>query len=189
MSATVAADAPVFSLPQDRLLTLNVNDLPLLKDAAGPGVSFQPLLIDPEMGVWVVMDTFAPGAALPKHLHTGAVHGYTLKGSWLYTEYPDQIQVPGSYLYEPASSMHTFYVPATNTEDTIVLFFVNGANVGFTDDGQFHSMLDAMTVRVLTEQWARANPGTRVPYIAGGTARDAQVDVAAAADRVAIPAE
>lgn len=162
--------APIFSLPQDKLLTLNVNDIPVLKDAAGPGVSFQPLYLDPEVGLWTVMGIFAPGAELPAHLHTGAVHGYTLSGSWIYKEYPEQIQVAGSYLYEPASSFHTFYVPDTNTEDTVVLFIVYGANVGFTDDGQFHSILDALTVQKLAEQWAQANDAGTIHYLKGGSA-------------------
>lgn len=166
-----ASKAPVFSLPQHRLLTLNVNDIPILKDAAGPGISFQPLFIDPELGIWTVMGIFAPGAKLPTHLHTGGVHGYTLKGSWIYTEYPDQVQTAGSYLYEPASSMHTFYVPDTNRDDTVVLFIVNGANIGFTDEGQFHSVLDAITIQKLTEQWAEANGNDGVQYLAGGAAQ------------------
>lgn len=170
-STQAVSKAPVFSLPQDRLLTLNVNDIPVLKDAAGPGVSFQPLFIDPELGIWTVMGIFAPGAKLPTHLHTGGVHGYTLKGSWIYTEYPDQVQTAGSYLYEPASSMHTFYVPDTNRGDTVVLFIVNGANIGFTDDGQFHSVLDAITVQKLTEQWTQANGDEGVQYLTGGTAQ------------------
>ena len=165
-----AHKAPVFSLPQDRLLTLDVNKLPLLKDAAGPGISFKPLFLDPENGLWTVLAVFAPGISMPMHLHTGWVHGYTLKGSWLYTEYPDQVQTAGSYLYEPACSMHTFEVPETNTEDTVVLFFISGANVGFTEDGQFDSILDAITVQKLTEQWSAANGGAPVTYIAGGQA-------------------
>lgn len=170
MTADVTAPPPVFSLPQDRLLTINVNEVPVLNDAAGPGISFQPLYLDPEVGVWTVLGIFAPGARLPAHLHTGAVHGYTLKGSWLYLEYPDQVQVPGSYLYEPASSYHTFYVPDTNTEDTVVLFIVYGANVGFADDGQFHSILDALTVQKLAEQWAANNSAGPLSYLKGGSA-------------------
>ena len=169
MSASV--NFPVFSLPQEELLTLNINDLPTLKDAAGPGVSFQPLFIDPEAGVWSVIGIFAPGANMPAHLHTGSVHGFTLKGSWLYNEYPDQVQVPGSYLYEPASSIHSFAVPETNTEDTHVLFLVTGANIGFTDDGKFDSVLDAITVQNLIMQWSQANGGQKVDYITGGSAR------------------
>lgn len=162
--------APVFSLPQDRLLTLNIHEVPLLTDAAGPGISFQPLYLDPDGGLWTVLGTFAPGAELPAHLHTGAVHGYTLQGSWIYKEYPDQVQVAGSYLYEPASSYHSFYVPDTNAEDTVVLFIVYGANVGFTADGAFHSILDALTVQKLAEQWAANNGSLVVPYLKGGSA-------------------
>jgi 2,4'-dihydroxyacetophenone dioxygenase len=99
------------------------------------------------------------------------VHGYTLKGKWIYREYPDQPQTEGSYLYEPASSVHTFYAPATNTEDTVVLFIVNGANVSFTDDGRFHSVLDALAVQKLTEQCAQAQGLGTVKYLTGGTAK------------------
>ncbi|MEC3909386.1 2,4'-dihydroxyacetophenone dioxygenase family protein [Sphingobium sp. CR2-8] len=172
MTATAAAaNVPAFSLPQDRLLTLNINETTVLQDAAGPGVSFQPLYVDPELGVWTVIGIFAPGASVPMHIHTGPVHGFTMKGSWYYAEYPDQVQVPGSYLYEPASSLHTVVSPEGNTEDTHVLFIVNGANVNFGPDGQFHSILDAMTIQKMIEQWSQANGGAAVDYIAGGSAR------------------
>lgn len=171
MTAAKTNRYPGFSLPQDRLLTLNINEIPILRDAAGPGVSFQPLYVDAEAGMWVVIGVFSPGAKLPMHIHTGAVHGLTLKGSWLYAEYPDQVQVPGSYLFEPAGSVHTFVVPETNTEDTHALFIVTGANVGFTDDGQFHSVLDAVTVQNLIGIWSQANGNAPVDYIAGGTIR------------------
>ena len=166
-----ASKVPVFSLPQNELLTVNVSDIPVLKDALGPGVNFQPLFLDPEVGVWSVIATFPPGVTMPIHLHTGPVHGYTLKGSWIYLEYPDQPQTAGSYLYEPASSVHQLYVPETNTEDTVILFVVYGANVGFTDDGQFHSVLDAVTVQKLVEQCAQAQGLGTVNYLTGGTAK------------------
>jgi 2,4'-dihydroxyacetophenone dioxygenase len=166
-----ANKVPVFSLPQTELLTLNAKNIPMMKDSLGPGINFQPLLLDAEVGVWSVIGTFAPGSTLPIHLHTGPVHGYTLQGKWIYREYPDQPQTAGSYLYEPASSVHTLYVPETNTEDTIVLFIVYGANVSFTDDGQFHSVLDAITVQKLTERCAQAQGLGAVNYLTGGSAR------------------
>ena len=174
MTATAnqtASKVPVFSLPQTELLTVNVNEIPVLKDSLGPGIDFQPLFLDPEIGVWVVLGTFAPGVELPIHLHTGPVHGYTMKGEWLYKEYPDQPQTAGSYLYEPASSVHTVAVPETASEPTVVLFIVYGANVGFTDDGQFHSVLDAVTVMKLTEQVAAAQGVGPINYLTGGTAK------------------
>jgi 2,4'-dihydroxyacetophenone dioxygenase len=166
-----ASKVPVFSLPQTELLTVNVNDIPILKDSLGPGIDFQPLFLDPEIGIWALVGTFAPGVELPIHLHTGPVHGYTLKGEWIYKEYADQPQTEGSYLYEPASSVHTFAVPETATEPAVVLFIISGANVSFTDDGRFHSVLDAVTVMKLTEQIAAAQGLPPVNYLTGGTAR------------------
>ncbi|WP_433189296.1 2,4'-dihydroxyacetophenone dioxygenase family protein [Actinoallomurus sp. CA-150999] len=170
-SEKTASKVPVFSLPQTELLTVNMADIPVLKDSLGPGIDFQPLFLDPEIGVWSVIGTFAPGVELPIHLHTGPVHGFTLKGEWFYKEYPDQPQTEGSYLYEPASSVHTFAVPETATEPTIVLFIVYGANVAFTDEGKFHSVLDAVTVMKLTEQAALAQGIPTVNYLTGGTAK------------------
>lgn len=170
MNDQTAFKAPVFSLPQDELLTLNVNDIPVMKDALGPGIHFQPLLADPEAGVSAVIGIFSPGIVVSSHLHTGAVHGYTLKGSWFYKEYPDQVQVPGSYLYEPSSSMHTFCVPETNTEDTVVFFIVFGGNIHFDDEGRFVSILDAITIQNLVKSCAAAQGLDAVQYLKGGSA-------------------
>lgn len=162
--------APVFSLPQDELLTLNVADVPVMKNALGAGIHFQPLLADPEAGVSAVIGIFSPGIVVSSHLHTGAVHGYTLKGSWFYKEYPDQIQTPGSYLYEPAASMHTFCVPETNTEDTVVFFIVFGGNIHFDEHGKFVSILDAVTIQNLIAQCSQAQGLEAVQYLKGGSA-------------------
>lgn len=174
MTAQAAAKAPVFALPQDELLTLNVKDVPVMKDALGPGIHFQPLLADPESGVSAVIGIFAPGIVVSSHYHTGAVHGYTLQGSWFYKEYPDQLQTPGSYLYEPASSMHTFCVPQDNTEDTVVFFLVFGGNLHFDDAGNFQSILDAQTIQALVQSCAQTQDLGAVQYLRGGSARYAE---------------
>ncbi|HEX7820546.1 MAG TPA: 2,4'-dihydroxyacetophenone dioxygenase family protein [Sphingobium sp.] len=183
MNAPTAFKAPVFTLPQDELLTLNVNDVPVMKNALGAGIHFQPLLADPEAGVSAVIGIFAPGIVVDSHLHTGAVHGYTLKGSWFYEEYPDQLQTAGSYLYEPSSSMHTFCVPETNTEDTVVFFIVFGGNVHFDKEGKFVSILDAITIQNLVASCAAAQGLDAVQYLKGGSARYA-VEKATEAARV-----
>ncbi|WP_019928531.1 2,4'-dihydroxyacetophenone dioxygenase family protein [Nocardia sp. BMG111209] len=170
MTAT-AATLPVHSLPQSELLTLNIADVPVLKDALGPGIDYQPMFLDPEAGIWVVLAHFAPGAELPVHLHTGGVHAYTLKGTWAYREYPDQPQTEGSYLYEPGSSVHRLFVPEDNTEDTVVLYIVYGANINFTATGEFHSVLDAVTIARLTESLGQAQGFGSVKYLTGGAVR------------------
>ncbi len=94
-----------------------------------------------------------------------------LSGKWAYREYPDQPQTAGSYLYEPGSSIHQFYAPEDNTEDTVVLFIVYGANINFTPEGQFHSVLDAITIQKLTAQMAEAQGFGKINYLTGGSAR------------------
>ena len=170
--ATTATDTPlpIVALPQGELLTINETDIPLIHDALGPGVHFKPLRLDLENGVWVVLATFAPGASIPLHYHTGSVDAWTMSGSWHYIEYPDQPQTAGSYLYEPGASVHTLKVPDENTEDTVVLFVVNGANVNFTDDGAFHSVLDACMIAHLTTELCEAQGIGPVDYVRGGFA-------------------
>jgi 2,4'-dihydroxyacetophenone dioxygenase len=73
--------------------------------------------------------------------HTGVAEVFTLSGCWHHLEYPNQPQTAGSYLYEPGSSLHTFITPIDNTETTVILVRVVGANINFTEDGQFHSIL------------------------------------------------
>jgi quercetin dioxygenase-like cupin family protein len=161
---------PLVALPQGELLTINETDNPLLRDALGPGVHFKPLRIDMEAGCWAVLAVLSPGARLPLHYHTGVAEGYTISGRWHYLEYPDQPQTAGSYLYEPAGSVHTFVCPESNTEDTVIFIRVEGANINFTEDGQFHSVLDAVTIRHLVSVIAEAQQAGPVDYLGGGAA-------------------
>jgi quercetin dioxygenase-like cupin family protein len=157
-------------MPHGELLTVNERKLPRIENAFGPGVHFKPLRVDVEAGVWVVLGIFSPGAVVPLHYHTGIAETYTLAGSWHYLEYPDQMQTPGSYLYEPGGSVHTFVCPDTNTEDTVLLVRAEGANINFGNDGQYHSILDAALVQFLTPQLAEAQGLGTIDYIVGGVA-------------------
>ncbi len=150
--------------------TVNENNIPLLTDILGPGVHAKPLRLDLEAGCWVVLATFSPGSKVPLHYHTGIAEVYTLSGSWHYLEYPDQPQTAGSYLLEPAGSVHTFICPETNTEDTVLFIRVEGANINFDEDGQFHSILDTTSIRYLGDQAAEAQGVGPLNYIGGGAA-------------------
>jgi quercetin dioxygenase-like cupin family protein len=161
---------PVVALPQGELLTVNIDQIPMLKDLVAPGVHIQPLRLDLERGEWVFLATLAPGCELPLHYHTGPAEVWTIKGRWLYREYPDQPQTAGSYLYEPGGSVHTFYCPEDNTEDTVALAWIQGAQVSFNEDGTFHSVTDAVTIQYLTEAASAAQGTGPVGYIRGGAA-------------------
>jgi quercetin dioxygenase-like cupin family protein len=169
-STSSGAALPLVALPQGELLTVNEKNIPTVHNALGPGVHFQPLRLDIENGEWVVRATFGPGASVPLHYHTGAAEVFTLSGRWHYREYPNQPQTAGCYLYEPGSSVHTFITPADNTEDTVILVRVIGANINFTEDGQFHSILDAALLRHLTDTLSAEQHLGEINYIGGGAA-------------------
>jgi 2,4'-dihydroxyacetophenone dioxygenase len=122
------------------------NDLPFVEFQEG--VDFQLLQVDVEAGLWVVRARFQPGVTIQRHRHTGEVFAFTLKGSWKYLEYP-QVNTAGSYLYEPAGSIHTLHVPGANLEVTDVWFAVRGANLNLDEEGKVESVLDAGAVREL----------------------------------------
>lgn len=134
-----------------KLLTLDAKDAPIYKDMLVPGLDVQPLFLDPNNGVWCLRVFFAPGVRLPTHYHTGTVHLWTLSGSWNYVEHPDQPQTAGCYLFEPGGSVHTFSVPEDNTEVTETLMIVQGANINFDENGEYHSTMDASSITAMIE--------------------------------------
>jgi len=169
-STMSGASLPLVSLPQSELLTVNEANLPLIENALGDGIHFKPLRVDLERNEWVVLATFKPGAEIQLHYHTGPAEVYTLQGCWQYKEHLSQPQTPGSYLYEPGGSVHTFFAPAENTEDTILLVRVAGANINFNEDGSFHSILDALAIRHLTGVLSAEQGLSEPRYIGGGEA-------------------
>ncbi len=106
------------------------------------GVVFQLLHADVAAGLWVVRVRFQPGVTIQRHKHTGEVFAFTISGSWKYLEYPE-VNTAGSYLYEPAGSIHTLHVPETNTEVTDASFAVRGANLNLDAEGNVESVIDA----------------------------------------------
>lgn len=106
------------------------------------GVEFQLLQADIRAGIWVTRLRAEPGATIARHKHTGDVFAFTRSGSWKYLEYPE-INTAGSYLYEPAGSIHTLHVLASNTGITDVWFAIRGANLNLDAQGNVEAVLDA----------------------------------------------
>ncbi|HSW07037.1 2,4'-dihydroxyacetophenone dioxygenase family protein, partial [Aquabacterium sp.] len=107
-----------------------------------PGITMQVVQVDIPSGLWIVRMRMQPGATLATHKHTGEVYAFTLSGSWKYLEY-DAVNRAGSYLYEPAGSIHTLHVPASNTEITDVWFAIRGPNLNLDAEGKVTLVLDA----------------------------------------------
>jgi len=118
-------------------------DLPWVQ--LGPHLELKVAQVDLDAGLWVLRNRFQPGARIPTHRHTGPVYAFTHSGSWKYEEYPE-VNRAGSYLFEPAGSVHTLVVPEGNTEATDIWFAIYGANLNLDADGNVESVLDAATI-------------------------------------------
>lgn len=107
----------------------------------GGGIWLKVLRVDPAAGVWVVRNRFEPGVRLQTHRHTGPVDGFTVEGRWHYLEY-EFFSAAGSYIREPAGSVHTLDVPEDNDGITDVLFVMEGVNLNLAADGSVESVTD-----------------------------------------------
>jgi quercetin dioxygenase-like cupin family protein len=119
------------------------SDLPFVD--LGEGIKIQVLQVNIDAGLWVVRNKFAPGTVVQKHKHTGEVFAFTQSGSWKYAEYPE-VNTAGSFLYEPAGSVHTLTVPESNTEETDVWFAIYGANLNLNAEGNVDLVIDAQFI-------------------------------------------
>ena len=127
------------------LTATHIGDEALPYVDTGTGVELKVVQVRHEEGLWILKNRFAPGAAIPTHRHTGPVFGYTLSGAWKYAEY-DDVNRAGSFLYEPAGSVHTLTVLPSNTEPTEVWFQIYGCNLNLDEYGNVTSVVDGRAI-------------------------------------------
>jgi quercetin dioxygenase-like cupin family protein len=140
------------------------DELPFVTLPDGLG-RLQLLQADLANGVWVVRNMFPPGAAVQRHKHTGPVYAFTQRGRWRYLEYPDVVNTAGSYLYEPAGSVHTLHVPDDNEGDTDVWFTIQGANLNLDAEGEVELVIDAHSILPFYRMLCEAEHGIADPAV------------------------
>lgn len=131
----------------------------------GDGNKLQLIQADLAQGVWVVRDRFDPGTTVQKHKHTGPVYAFTQRGSWHYLEYPQYVNTAGSFLYEPAGSVHTLHVPEDNDGPTDVWFTIHGANLNLGPDGNVDLVIDAHAILPFYKMMCEAQHGISDPPV------------------------
>jgi quercetin dioxygenase-like cupin family protein len=141
----------------------NEADLPFVD--LGDGSLLQLLQVDLATGIWIVRTKFVPGATIQTHRHTGHVYAFTQSGSWYYLETPEFVNVAGSYLYEPAGSVHTLHVPDTNTDLTDVWFTIYGANLNLDKDRNVEFVIDAHTIYGVYKALCESQHGVTDPPV------------------------
>lgn len=133
---------PMFPVDQPNGTRLVRSDsLPFAEAGDGSAIKIQH--IDLNSNLWISTLRVPPGYRALRHHHTGHVYGVTLQGKWFYAESPDEMNAPGSYLFEPAGSVHTLCTPADQEGDTLVWFAVHGSNINLDDKGNVLSVMDA----------------------------------------------
>src|SRR5215467_1946260 len=115
---------------------VGADDLPWVD--IGEGSKMKVIQVKEREGLWIVENIFQAGYAVQKHRHTGPVWGYTVSGAWKYKEY-DYVNRAGSFLYEPAGSIHTLTCIEDNTQ---VWFHMYGVNLNLAADGSIDSVFD-----------------------------------------------
>jgi hypothetical protein len=90
------------------------------------------------------------------------VWAYTVSGAWKYREY-EYVNRAGSFLFEPAGSVHTLQCVE---DDTHVWFQIYGANLDLDADGNVASVTDGAGVlgayHALCEAQGLPRPGVLV---------------------------
>lgn len=112
------------------------DDLPFVD--IGDGSLLKVLQVKQGEGLWIIENIFQAGYEVEKHRHTGPVWGYTTSGAWKYKEY-DYVNRAGSFLYEPAGSVHTLQCIE---DDTRVWFHMHGSNINLDADDNITSVVD-----------------------------------------------
>ena len=115
---------------------LSTDQIPFVE--IGDGNKLRVLQVKAQEGLWIVENIFQAGFEVQTHRHTGPVWGYTTTRAWKYKEY-DYVNRAGSFLYEPAGSVHTLQCVE---DDTRVWFHMTGANLNLDADGQVESVTD-----------------------------------------------
>ena len=115
---------------------IGADELPFVD--IGDGSKLKVLQVKEREALWIVENIFRAGYEVQKHRHTGPVYAYTTSGAWKYAEYP-YVNRAGSFLYEPANSVHTLQCIE---DDTHVWFQIYGANLNLDADGNVESVID-----------------------------------------------
>ena len=116
---------------------VGADDLPFVD--IGDGSLLKVLQVKIGEGLWIIENVFQAGFEVQTHKHTGPVWGYTKSGAWKYKEY-DYVNRAGSFLYEPAGSVHTLQCIE---DDTRVWFHMHGSNLNLDEAGEIVSVVDA----------------------------------------------
>lgn len=108
------------------------------------GVAAKPLRFSPDLSGYVLMLRVEPGTVIPRHRHTGEVHGVVLQGQRRLLDTGD-VLTAGGYVYEPAGNVDSWMAVG---DDPLVCFIVVSGDVEYLgEDGHVVRRSNARSLR------------------------------------------
>jgi quercetin dioxygenase-like cupin family protein len=135
-SAAMTAETVSTANAAPTAVHIGKDELPFVE--IGGGNKLKVIQVDEPNALWIVENIFQAGFEVQTHKHTGPVYGYTTSGAWKYKEY-EYVNRAGSFLYEPAGSVHTLTCIEDNTQ---VWFQMYGVNLNLDENGNIDSVSD-----------------------------------------------
>lgn len=119
-----------------------------------PGLSFKPLRFFKDGAGWMYLFRLEPGTVIPRHRHTGEVHGFNISGK---RELLDTGEVvgPGGYVYEPPGNVDSWRV--LGDEPVVLLITVRGAVEYLDAEGRVTKSVGSAARLETYRQWCAAN--------------------------------
>lgn len=156
MSAPITP--PLVSAPTASPSALHRGDDELPWVDAGEGNLIRVLMVAEQQGIFVLENILRGGMQVAPHRHTGPVSAFTVSGAWTYKE-NDFVNHAGSFLFEPAGSLHTIHCLEDNTR---IWFQVQGAILPLGTEGNVEHVMDAGTMlamyRMLCAEQGKPEP-------------------------------
>lgn len=159
MTTTTDTTDTTDTVPQ--AVHLGADDLPFVD--IGSGSKLKVIQVKPAEGLWIVENIFQVGYEVQKHRHTGPVYAYTTSGAWRYKEY-GYVNRAGSFLYEPAGSVHTLQCVE---DETRVWFQMYGVNLNLDADGNVESVYDGAGALAVYQALCEAEGFPAPPVLIG----------------------
>ena len=111
-----------------------------------PGITFKPLRVSDETGVWTVVFRCQKGSGFAPHYHLGPGEYYMISGRMSYRVGE---AVAGDYGFEPVGALHEH---TDFLEDTDLLFTAFGPVAFIDDNKQIILLMDHVYIRELAKQ-------------------------------------
>jgi len=118
----------------------------------GPGESFKPLCFLPADRGRVLLLRLEPGTIVPRHRHSGEVHGLNIKGQRQLLE-TGELVGPGGYVYEPAGNVDSWM--AIGDEPVIVHIIAHGTLEYLDENDQVLRRDSASSLREVYQRYCQ----------------------------------